>query len=128
MLTAEVQYIAEGEERPVYYASSAGRNATFTVNRGLTAYDVNVRDARDTATDFGAENMGQPDIGFKLINHHSAVTNFLDSDEISRTYEAEIESILKSLTGASRVHIFDHTVRASDPEVREIYLGEAFRL
>ena len=119
MLTAEVQYIAEGEERPVYYASSAGRNAKFTVNRGLTAYDVDVRDARDTGTDFGTVNMGQPDIGFKLIQHSSAVKNFLDSDEISGIYEAEIESILKSLTGASRVHIFDHTVRASDPEVRE---------
>jgi hypothetical protein len=52
MLTAEVQYIAEGDERPIYYASSAGRNASFTVNRGLTAYDVEIRDARDAGKEF----------------------------------------------------------------------------
>ena len=119
MLTAEVQYVAEGDERPIYYASSAGRNASFEVNRGLQAHAVEVHDARDAGTDFGGEEMGQPAIGFKLINHHSAVKNFLDNEEVSGTYEDEIESILKSLTGASRVHIFDHTVRASDPEVRE---------
>ena len=119
MLTAEVQYIAEGEELPIYYASSAGRNASFTVNRGLKSYDVEVRDARDTDADFGAEELGQPEIGFKLIQHSSAVRNFLDDNEISGTYEGEIEGILKSITGAGRVHIFDHTVRASDPEIRE---------
>ena len=119
MIRAEVQYINGGEERPIYFASSAGRDAAFEVNRGLQAHPVEVQDARDAATDFGGEEMGQPDIGFKLINHHSAVRNFLDHEEISGTYEGEIETILKSLTGASRVHIFDHTVRASDPEVRE---------
>ena len=40
MLTAEVQYIAEGDEEPIYFASSAGRNARFEVNRGLQAYKV----------------------------------------------------------------------------------------
>jgi len=73
MLTAEVQYIAEGEEEPIYFASSAGRNARFEVNRGLQAYNVKVHDARDADTDFGSEKMGQPDIGFKLIKHSSAV-------------------------------------------------------
>jgi hypothetical protein len=119
MLTAEVQYIAEGDEAPIYYASSAGRNASFEVNRGLQAYIVEVQDAREAGTGSGSEEKGQPDIGFKLINHHSAVNNFLDNEEINGTYEDEVESILKSLTGANRVHIFDHTVRASDPEVRE---------
>ncbi len=119
MLTADVQYIVEGEQPPIYYASSAGRNASFTLNWDLQNHDVEIRDARDIGTDYGGEENGLPDIGFKLIQHRSAVNNFLDGDEISGTYEDEIEAILKSLTGARRVHIFDHTVRASDPEVRE---------
>jgi hypothetical protein len=119
MLTAKVQYIAEGDQAPVYYASSAGRNASFEVNRGLVSYEVEVHDAREADTDFGVEKLGQPGIGFKLVKHKSAVIDFLDADEISGTYEKEIENVLKSLTGASRVHSFDHTVRASDPEVRE---------
>jgi len=119
MLTADVQYINRGEEPPIYYASSAGRNAAFRVSRGLQAHAVEVRDARDASTDFGGEELGQPDIGFKLINHHSAVNNFLDNEEISGIYEDEVEVILKAVTGATRVRIFDHTVRASDPDVRE---------
>jgi hypothetical protein len=119
MLTAEVQYIADGDKAPIYFASSAGRNAKFEVDRGLKPYSVEIHDARDAGTDFGPEKMGQPDIGFKLVEHSSAVKNFLDSEEIKGIYEDEIEGILKSHTGASRVHIFDHTVRASDPEVRE---------
>lgn len=119
MLTAAVQYIVDAEQRPIYYASSPGRLASSTLNRDLATHDVEIHDARDVGTDFGAEEMGLSEIGFKLIKHRSAVSNFLDGDEIGGTYEDEVEVILKSLTGASRVHIFDHTVRASDSEIRE---------
>ena len=96
MLTAKVQYIAEGEQAPVYYASSAGRNASFEVNRGLKDYEVEVHDAREAETNFGVEKLGQPGIGFQLVKHKSKVINFLDADEISGTYENEIEYILKT--------------------------------
>jgi len=119
MLKANVQYITEGEEPSIYHSSSAGRNATFTITRNWNIQNVEIRDARDAGTDFGNENLGLPEIGFKLIKHSSAVNNFLDSDEINETYEDEIETIIKSLTGASRVHIFDHTMRASDSDIRE---------
>jgi hypothetical protein len=47
------------------------------------------------------------------------VLNFLDRDEVTSVYEAEVDAFLKTLTGGYRVHIFDHTVRASDPDLRE---------
>jgi hypothetical protein len=119
VLIAEVQYITEGLGRPIYRASSAGRNAAFTLDRDWQVHNVKVRDARSAGTNFGSEELGLPDIGFKLIKHISAVNTLRDDDKISSAYETEIETILKTLTGASRVHIFDHTRRANDPEVRE---------
>ena len=54
-----------------------------------------------------------------LVDAPSAVSNYLDDQQIGNIYEAEITNLLKSITGANRVHIFDHTVRASDPGIRE---------
>ena len=49
--------------------------------------------------------------GFGLIEQHSAVRDFYDDEEVKRIYYKEAEQILKDVTGADRVHIFDHTVR-----------------
>jgi hypothetical protein len=58
--------------------------------------------------------------GFDLLEFPTRVRNFLDSEQITSVYEAEVEAFLTSVTGCRRVHIFDHTVRASDPELREL--------
>ena len=58
--------------------------------------------------------------GFDLLEFPTRVQNFLDAGQIASIYEAEVVEFIKSVTGGYRVHIFDHTVRASDPELREI--------
>ncbi|MEC9345012.1 MAG: CmcJ/NvfI family oxidoreductase [Pseudomonadota bacterium] len=52
--------------------------------------------------------------GFALLTAPSAVRNFYDSDEVERVYYPELERLLKAQTGASRVRIFDHTLRIDD--------------
>ena len=118
MITAEVQYLVKQGGRPIYYASSAGRDASYTVDRGLETHWVEVNDARARSDANEKDSDGRHPSGFDLVRHESKVSNFLDADQISTIYEPEIDSLLKKLTGASRVFIFDHTVRASDPEVR----------
>ena len=121
MLKAEIQYLAEGGEDVVYFASSAGGKANFSVNKGMQTFTLEIADARDLAIDKQRDSQtGLADSGFMLVDAPSAVNNFLDNDQINVLYETEVSALLKSITGASRVHIFDHTVRASDPEVREI--------
>ncbi|MFT5657360.1 MAG: hypothetical protein ACI9KN_000633, partial [Gammaproteobacteria bacterium] len=88
------------------------------VDRDLVDQVVEVEDARKLS-DRMAKHYGPNASGTILIKHQSAVTNFLDKAQIKQDYEAELESLLTSTTGASRVHIFDHTVRASDPAIRE---------
>ena len=119
MISAEVQYLVKQEGRPIYYASSAGREAHFTIDHGLDTHRVDLHDARDRADNDKKDEFGQHPSGFGLVRHESKVGNFLDPEQISGIYEAEIDVLLKQITGASRVFIFDHTARAADPELRE---------
>ncbi len=57
--------------------------------------------------------------GFELVEHNTAVKDFLDPEEIKATYYPEIEELIKKHSGASRVVIFDHTVRTGNDEKRE---------
>jgi len=49
--------------------------------------------------------------GFLLVSHHSAVADFYDDDEVRALYYPEIERLVKEVTGAVKVVVFDHTVR-----------------
>jgi hypothetical protein len=54
--------------------------------------------------------------GFELVNRPTSVTDFLNEDEIRSIYYPEVEQLLKDRTGATRVIIFDHTIRIDDGE------------
>jgi len=45
------------------------------------------------------------------VNHVSQEKDFIDEDQIKTKYYAETEELLKKVTGASKVFIFDHTIR-----------------
>ena len=57
--------------------------------------------------------------GFALVDHTTAVTNFFDEGERARVYDREVEALIKAHTGAKRVVVFDHTLRADAEETRE---------
>lgn len=118
MVNSEVQYLAESCERAVYYASGPGRNAQFKVDQGMQYYSVEVEDGRGRNLSPN-EFDGQDASGFDLLVSPSRVKNFLDREEVETTYEMELGQLIKAHTGAYRVEFFDHTVRASDPEIRE---------
>ena len=118
-LQAKIEFLAQRVDRPIYYASSAGRNATHEIDQPMHMVAVEVNDARVRVDNMLADEFGQHPSGFNLKEFPTRVQNFLNRDEIEAVYEAEVEAFLKSVTGAYRVHIFDHTVRASDPDLRE---------
>lgn len=55
--------------------------------------------------------------GFQLVHHHTDV-DFYDDGERTTTYERQIEDLIKQTTGARRVIVFDHTLRAGDEDTR----------
>jgi hypothetical protein len=57
--------------------------------------------------------------GFHFIRHDTRVADFFDEDELRRVYYPEIEALVKAEIGASRVLIFDHTLRTADEDERE---------
>jgi hypothetical protein len=49
--------------------------------------------------------------GFAFVRHQTGVANFYDPDEVRRIYYPEIAKLVREVTGAARVEVFDHNVR-----------------
>jgi hypothetical protein len=102
---AELNYLAPTTERP--------RNYTFEPPAGVSrsnttreARRVPIHSARSVASDISLDREG-----FAVLRHASEVRDFYDEDELRRVYYAEAERLIADATGASKVFVFDHTVR-----------------
>jgi hypothetical protein len=71
---------------------------------------VEIRDVRPVATTLSLDREG-----FQLLSAPTAVGNFDDENAIRTKYYPETKSLLEQLTGASRVVVFDHTIRRRIP-------------
>ena len=56
--------------------------------------------------------------GFELRSSPLPPIDFLDAACVKRLYYPVMANLAQRCTGADRIHIFDHTVRHGDPEVR----------
>ena len=57
--------------------------------------------------------------GFHFIGHDTKVADFFDEAEVRRIYYPEMEALVKAETGATRVVVFDHTLRTANDAARE---------
>jgi len=57
--------------------------------------------------------------GFQFVKHESQEKDFLDDGKIKAEYYPEVEQLLKNATGATRVFIFDHTIRRAPTDFRD---------
>jgi hypothetical protein len=104
-IEAQLNYLAPMAERP--------RNYTFDPPPGVPrsnstheAHTVAIHDARPLASEISLDREG-----FALLHQQSAVRDFWDEDEVRRVYYPEVQRVLAEVTGASKVFIFDHTLR-----------------
>ncbi|KAH9851518.1 hypothetical protein C2E23DRAFT_860439 [Lenzites betulinus] len=93
----------EAPYRYIYLTPPAGKPEH---NLGDDPRPVVVHDARGREDDFSLDVNG-----FQFVRHVSAEKEFVDEDAIKTGYYKEIEELLKNVTGAKRVTIFDHTIR-----------------
>jgi hypothetical protein len=102
---ADLVYLAPMAERPHSYTYDPppGVPRTNTVNQ---SHLVTLYDARPIAADLSLDREG-----FELIEHRTGVCDFYDEDELRRIYYPEAERLVAQATGATRVIIFDHTIR-----------------
>jgi hypothetical protein len=60
--------------------------------------------------------------GFVFVEHRTRVTDFFDPNQLKSVYYPEVERLIRELSGASRVVLFDHTLRSGDEGEREARL------
>lgn len=108
-VAAGVRYLEPMSEKPrsLEYDPPPGVPRTTAVYREHT---VEIRDVRPVAATLSLE-----DEGFQLLTAPTSVTNFDDEEAIRTRYYPETISLLEKLTGASRVVVFDHTIRRRVP-------------
>ena len=78
---------------------------------------VEVRDGRLLADRLSLEQQG-----FVFVEHKTNVADFFDAEQLKSVYYPEVEELIKNASGASRVAIFDHTLRSGDESEREAKL------
>ncbi len=102
---AALNYLAPMTERPRTYTFDPPMGQPKS-NIVTETHTVPVYDLRPIASGLSLDREG-----FELLHHVSAERDFLDDEEIRKVYYAESERLIAEATGASRVFIFDHTVR-----------------
>ena len=102
---ARLNYLAEATPKPVNYAYDPPAGVPRRSGKYL-AQTVVIHNGRELLNRFSLDTNG-----FVLTEHETAVRDFYDPDEVKSVYYPEVERLLKRVTGADRVVVFDHIVR-----------------
>ena len=113
MITAEIPYTVETGEKLVNETFGPGnirRRSQGTWEKRPMA----VEDGRAHANEISLEKNG-----FVLVPAPTRVESFFDERQLKSVYYPEAEQLIKDVSGAARVVIFDHTLRSGDEAERE---------
>jgi hypothetical protein len=58
--------------------------------------------------------------GFELLHSPTLANDLYDAGELEKVYRPEIENLVKSVTGADKVLVFDHTIRSNAESQRGV--------
>jgi hypothetical protein len=105
VVNALLNYLAEATPKPVNYAYDPPAGVPRRSGKYL-AQSVAIRNGRELLGKFSLDTNG-----FVLTEHETAVKDFYDPDEVKSVYYPEVERLIKRVTGAERVVVFDHIVR-----------------
>jgi len=107
-LLAELLFVDRAGGAPmVHLAKPSEVDSERTVGK-FAFLQVPVRNGRKLGRETSLDEEG-----FLFVSHAAKVTDFYDDAEIRAVYYPEIEALVKSLTGARCVVVFDHTVRGN---------------
>jgi hypothetical protein len=110
---ADIGYAVDTGVKPVNETFEAGqiirRRTGETEQRPMR-----IRDGRLLAGELSLDRNG-----FVLVDHATSVRDFFDPTELEAVYYLEIQRLVQAVSGASRVVVFDHTLRTGDLAERE---------
>ena len=111
-IEATLNYLIDTGDKIV---TAAGPGGTADMRGGkLDPHRVVIRNGRQQGEEFALEREG-----FRFVRHDTEVADFYDEDQVRRIYYPEMEALVKAASGASRVVVFDHTLRTGDDALRE---------
>ena len=111
-VAATLNFVSSPDQLPVALVEEPGLGPdrhTITT----TDHEVLIRDARPIAADLDLDRQG-----FVFMRCPTAVEDFYDDAEVRRVYYPEMERLVAEAAGASKVIVFDHTIRVDDPEAQ----------
>jgi hypothetical protein len=115
-ITAGIPYTVDAGEKLLN--ESFGPNNIRRRNLGTQELkQVAVHDGRLLADRLSLDGQG-----FIFVEHNTQVADFFDAAQLKTIYYPEVEQLIKNTSGASRVVIFDHTLRSGDAGEREAKL------
>src|SRR5262245_13411867 len=110
---ASLTYLVDTGEKPISYPSEGSSGVT----RYTGQYEqrlVMIHNGRALNDGLSLDREG-----FVLVEHDTSVSDFYDDLQVKTIYEPEVERLVRNVTGASRVVIFDHTRRADSQSMRD---------
>lgn len=110
-IEASVNYLLDTGVMPSTYTGGPGSTEVKSIGTP-DPHRVAMHDGR--GHDFTLERDG-----FHFVRHDTKVADFFNPDDIQRVYYPEMEALVKAKSGASRVVVFDHTLRTADDAFRE---------
>jgi len=114
MIEATLNYLADMSERPAYYLYEPPPGTPWRNTKG-DRRRVPIRDARDLAP---APTLDEE--GFALGFLQTAVEDLYDTTALRKQYYAEVEELVRNVTGAPRVLAFDHNLRRATVAGRSV--------
>ena len=115
MIQAEIPYTVDTGETLVnetFGPNNIRRRTSGTEERRTMA----VQDGRSRSHEFSLDGNG-----FQLVGHRTQVKDFFQ-DDLKALYYPEVERLIEQVSGASRVVVFDHTLRSGSEAEREARL------
>ena len=113
MLNADIPYTVPTGEKLVNETFGPG-NIRRRTQGASERRPMPVQDGRALAAELALDTNG-----FVLVDHDTRMRNFFDENELKAVYYPEVERLIERVAGASRVVIFDHTLRSGDESERE---------
>lgn len=113
-VTTTLTYLAKHDEKPYVHTEALTGDSEPHYFAEQEEHEVAIHNGRPLA-----DSLSLDEQGFELHRRDTAVDDLHDDAQVEGVYYPEVEALIKELTGASRVVIFDHT-RRSDAEQRDI--------
>jgi hypothetical protein len=113
-LTAEFNYIVDTGVPPVRYIDWP-EMADKAIPPEYRQYPMTVTDGRPLRDSFDLDVHG-----FAFVDHPTRVRDFTDEAERANVYDPEVQALVKKVSGASHVVVFDHTIRVTDDDSERV--------